>query len=272
MLHPSITNYQLHQMLGNDMVLYQRRVVNEAHMDPANLVAMQHALHSLFDAGEFVIAPKGGDMVIYFLKEPLEGAALHHNPTTDLSIQYLYARFAWAIFKLASWTVPQGQKRILLEGGHGGGGGQGGGGGGGGAYGGGNGGGGNGGGGSGGGENGGAKRPASGGFLTPKKTRRVSDEFTAVDSEREEKDQELAKTHFPFFLNDGDEATPWQYEHLMWYPGRHHADRLRKAYLDSNPNVRACSEPGTRVVPGDDVLELTGSGVLSEDEDEDALE
>ncbi|KDQ21899.1 hypothetical protein BOTBODRAFT_169079 [Botryobasidium botryosum FD-172 SS1] len=229
---------------------YQRHLIPgpaaDVHMDSGNLVAMQHAVYFLFDAAHFTIVPKDGKMVVYFLKAPREASALYHNrifDTTDLSVEYLYARFAWTVIKVASERVSDAMQ-ALLEGGDGGGSS-----------------------GRGGGNGGGQSRPpGSDGPRTPKKRPRVSDE-TAVDEgcyAYEKRDQELAQ-HFPFFLTDASEATPWQYEHLMWYPGKYRTDRLKKVYFDSHPNVRARSEPGTRVVLDGDVLEPTGSGVLSEE-------
>ncbi|KDQ21928.1 hypothetical protein BOTBODRAFT_141949 [Botryobasidium botryosum FD-172 SS1] len=271
----SMTNRRLYQMLNNEMFLYQRTETRVTHLDSGNLLAMQHTLRFLFDASYFAIVPKDNGMVVYFLRQPDEASALYHNQKVgrmDLTVQYLYARFAWTVFKLACEAVPADVQALFEGDGHDGerdngreeigndddeggsdndgssGGG-------------------------GGGESRIIKRAGDDISCTLKKIRKVSGEHTAVDCEHygyEEKDLALARKRFPFFLPEGGEATPWQYNELKWYPGKHHADQLREAYLESHPNIRACSDFGTRVVPDGDALEPTGSGVLSEDEDEDA--
>jgi hypothetical protein len=63
-----------------------------------NLFALRRDLHSLlFDQAKWVVVPKGGQMVVHFISQSYEAAALYHNKTfntAQLSHEFLFSRFA----------------------------------------------------------------------------------------------------------------------------------------------------------------------------------
>ncbi len=71
--------------------------------DPRNVLLLRSDLHSLFNARKFTIVPKGKAWVAHVLagRPDTELAALYHNVEllrlVDLSIECIFARFAWAI-------------------------------------------------------------------------------------------------------------------------------------------------------------------------------
>lgn len=76
--------------------------------DPRNLFALRKDLHMLFDKAAWVVMPKGGQMVVDFLKPSCDAAALYHNhpfDTRQVSHEFLFARFAWTVIKLARGIV-----------------------------------------------------------------------------------------------------------------------------------------------------------------------
>jgi hypothetical protein len=89
-------------MQTNGMVVYAARA-NEpfVHRDTRNLFALRWDIHTFqFDSGNLVIVPMDGRMVAHFIGTSRESAALYHNKPFDssnLSHEFLFARFAWAI-------------------------------------------------------------------------------------------------------------------------------------------------------------------------------
>ena len=77
--------------------------------DSRNLFTLHLDLHSLlFDQEKWVVIPKGGQMVIHFIGQSYEAAALYHNQTfntTQLSHEFLFSCFAWAIIEQAKWFI-----------------------------------------------------------------------------------------------------------------------------------------------------------------------
>ena len=101
------------------MEVYSLSNKKEPENDSRNLFALRLDLHSLlFDQAKWVVVPKGGQMVVYFISQSYEAAALYHNQTFDtaqLSHEFLFARFAWAIIEQAKSVVkPSLRKRFRL--------------------------------------------------------------------------------------------------------------------------------------------------------------
>lgn len=99
-----------HLVQRSDEAWFRDNVMMEYNMRPAaatddqrNLLLLRSDLHRLFDMRKFVMVPKGSAWVAHVLEgRPSEElAALYHNvelqPLVDLSIECLFARFAWAI-------------------------------------------------------------------------------------------------------------------------------------------------------------------------------
>jgi hypothetical protein len=87
---------------SNGMTLYNSRP--EAGTDDArNALLLRSDLHTLFDARKFVVVPKDNTWIVHVLvgRPSEELGALYHNvkllPLVDLSVECLFARFAWAV-------------------------------------------------------------------------------------------------------------------------------------------------------------------------------
>jgi hypothetical protein len=99
-----VANLLSYKMEQNEMYVY---------LDPplhingsSNLFALRWDLQwGLFDQATFVIVPKLGKLVVHFLRPTHQSAQLYHNVQFDhkdkLSHEALYARFAWALMKIA---------------------------------------------------------------------------------------------------------------------------------------------------------------------------
>jgi hypothetical protein len=93
-------------MQTNGMEVYAA-IVNETLVlrDSRNLFALRCDIHTFqFDSGNLVIVPVDGRMVTHFIDTSRESAALYHNnrfDSSNLSHEFLFARFAWAIIKKA---------------------------------------------------------------------------------------------------------------------------------------------------------------------------
>ena len=86
--------------------------------DSRDLFALRRDLHALlFDHGKWVVALKGDQIVVRFINQSYEAAALYHNQmfdTTQLSHEFLFARSAWAIIEHAKSVVAGLRKRFHL--------------------------------------------------------------------------------------------------------------------------------------------------------------
>ena len=86
----------------------------EPENNSKNLFALRCDLRSIFDCAKWIIVPKGGKMVVHFIDQSFEVAALYHNKpfnTVNLAHEFLYARFAWAIIQTSKSIVgPNRQK------------------------------------------------------------------------------------------------------------------------------------------------------------------
>ena len=75
------------------------------HADSRNLFALRWDIRTFqFDSGNLVVVPLDGRMVTHFIGRSHESGALYHNKLFDssnLSHEFLFARFAWAILKRA---------------------------------------------------------------------------------------------------------------------------------------------------------------------------
>ncbi len=102
----------------NNMRVYSLSEQKEEN-DSRNLFALRWDLHSLlFDQAKWVVVPKGGQMVVHFIGQSYEAAALYHNQafdTAQLSHEFLFSRFAWAIIEQAKWFLKSNlRKRFRL--------------------------------------------------------------------------------------------------------------------------------------------------------------
>jgi hypothetical protein len=233
------------------------------HVDSRNLFALRRDIHTFqFDSGNLVVVPIDGRMVTHFIGPSHESAALYHNKPFDssnLSHEFLFARFAWAIiekahtafmfhsatgrkaFRLKTANAApldegeevmrpdnrDGNEPVDLQQKSGVTGGQ-----------------------KGKGKK--RKRPGSPGFKDP------------AAGEAHELDEDIAKAKrvAPFFrmslkpflssqylsnvfvliVEPEGVANPYAYENMMWYPGYGIVERKKLEYMDAHPNIRACSE------------------------------
>ncbi|KAF8512996.1 hypothetical protein BDD12DRAFT_118628 [Trichophaea hybrida] len=69
-----------------------------------NLITLREDLHSIFDQRFFVLVPKGSAFHIHFLLVTEDLGPIYHNRevrglTSVVSPEFIFARFAWAIFR-----------------------------------------------------------------------------------------------------------------------------------------------------------------------------
>lgn len=105
---------------SNDMDQYvsqRNRVGTIAIDDPANSLLLRADLHCSFDKLQFIFVPKAsGVLVTHILNENIELCSLYHNATlhqAGVGPQFLFARFAWAIFPVLKGFIQKGQRRLL---------------------------------------------------------------------------------------------------------------------------------------------------------------
>lgn len=69
--------------------------------DRRNFITLRRDIHFLFDEGDYVYAPKDGTMRLHFITANTTYFQYHNSPfsTEHVHIKFLYARFAWGIFK-----------------------------------------------------------------------------------------------------------------------------------------------------------------------------
>ncbi|KAF8813406.1 hypothetical protein BYT27DRAFT_7180892 [Phlegmacium glaucopus] len=223
-----IPNEEGSWMRLNNMDLYSLSNKKEPENDSRNLFALRSDLHSLlFDQAKWVVVPKGGQMVVHFIDRSYEAAALYHNQTFDtaqLSHEFLFARFAWAIIEQAKSVIkPSLRKRFRLiiptsespvnEP---------------------------------------QAESAQGSVGTNqkepiKKKRKTMDAapLDVNDSQVNEvqelqEDLRLAERIAPFFFEEPDLRRD-RYHTMMWYPGKSIVERRKREYMDTHPNIRSRS-------------------------------
>jgi hypothetical protein len=104
----------------NEMDQYaimQRRGGDAALHDGANMLLLRADLHRAFDKKQFVFVPKAeGVICTHILGESIQARALYHNTPllkADVAPQYLFARFAWAIFPYLSGFLHRRISRLI---------------------------------------------------------------------------------------------------------------------------------------------------------------
>ncbi|KAI9768170.1 MAG: hypothetical protein M1840_005000 [Geoglossum simile] len=89
--------------------------------DVSNAILLRRDLHFEFDSRVFVIVPKGPTIgfVVHFLEPTTDIGPAHHNqqlhPIGEVTPQFLFARFAWAIFPALSMFMQQGVRRYVTR-------------------------------------------------------------------------------------------------------------------------------------------------------------
>ncbi|KIL63517.1 hypothetical protein M378DRAFT_25012 [Amanita muscaria Koide BX008] len=194
------------QMRSQNMELYTASP-DAAFMDrdPRNLFALRWDIHTFqFDSGNLVIVPMAGRMVVHFIGKSHESANLYHNQpfdTSNLSHEFLYARFAWAVIKNADAMADR--KAFNLESGD---------------------------------ADAVAEEVDGGGPSNP-----ASGSKAPAGPEALELAEDMAKAAkaAPFFLEPDGIANPYTYEQMVWYPGYKSVQRRKLEYMNAHPNIRA---------------------------------
>jgi hypothetical protein len=79
------------------------RQVSRAVNDIRNAIALRADIHRMFDEGSFAYVPKNGQMRFHFLStqyiDPYTKYQNSYFSTEDIPFQFLFSRFAWAVFK-----------------------------------------------------------------------------------------------------------------------------------------------------------------------------
>lgn len=85
--------------------------------DMKNCLRMRQDLHTIFDSKAFVLVPKMGSSHVHFLSAGPNYTKLYHNCMTedlDLAVEFLYARFAWAVLQMVVNFVSRRNVRIQI--------------------------------------------------------------------------------------------------------------------------------------------------------------
>lgn len=89
------------QFLRNGMEKYA--ISPKAKMDDLrNSIALRADFHYAFDTGSYAFAPRDGTMRVYFISDHLNNYMQYHDhsiSTANIHVNFLYARFAWAVLK-----------------------------------------------------------------------------------------------------------------------------------------------------------------------------
>ncbi|KAF8333266.1 hypothetical protein F5887DRAFT_1260808 [Amanita rubescens] len=195
----------------NNMRVYSLSDWKEEN-DSRNLFALRWDLQSLlFDQAKWV--------VVHFISRSYEAAALYRNQTfntAQLSHEFLFSRFAWAIIEQAKWFVKPGLRkrfRLIVPT---------------------------------------SESPVSEpqaesaqasvgmtriGTITKK---RKAMDFQVDEAQELEEDLRLAEKFAPFFFEEPDLRRD-RYHTMMWYPGKSIMERRKREYMDTHPNIRARS-------------------------------
>jgi len=95
-------------MAKNSMSKYGARSPG-LHLDLSNYFVLCASMHMQFDNANFVIVPKDSHMVVYYIGDTMS-TPIHHNQTFDdkaITREFLFARFAWSIIKMARESTPE---------------------------------------------------------------------------------------------------------------------------------------------------------------------
>ena len=106
----------------NGMFQYtqQQRPGTEPIDDSCNAILLRSDIHTIFDQKRLVLVPKISAFVVHILApgSTSELVDLYHNvqlqPLAGVAVEYLFARFAWAVFTLAANFLQQGYGRMLV--------------------------------------------------------------------------------------------------------------------------------------------------------------
>lgn len=85
--------------------------------DINNCLRMRQDLTTLFNTGAFVLTPKRGASHVHFLTVGPNYTKTYHNCMTedlDLAAEFVYARFAWAVFQMLRNFTDRGNIRVTI--------------------------------------------------------------------------------------------------------------------------------------------------------------
>lgn len=107
----------------NRMSRYAKAARPDMHMieSPRNAIVLRSDIHGIFDQKRFVLLPKRSEPPVFVIHVLVNNSPdlvdLYHNvslqPLYDVSIECLFARFAWSIFSYTAPFFAQGVDRVL---------------------------------------------------------------------------------------------------------------------------------------------------------------
>ena len=100
---------------NNDTSLGEQSLLD----DHANLILMRSDIHKAFDDGKFILYPKDATGFSLHVMEPSPDLGiLYHNarthPIVNCRPEFLYARFAWALFRFLSGFLVMPVDRVVI--------------------------------------------------------------------------------------------------------------------------------------------------------------
>ncbi|KAL2349871.1 hypothetical protein BJ546DRAFT_897082, partial [Cryomyces antarcticus] len=119
---PQSVNDWFHKNRMDDYILSPRRSGSSAIDDASNVMLLRSDIHKAFDAVKIALVPKASSsgsyvMVAHILELSPELVALYHNvplqPLKGLSVEFLFARFAWSMFSFVEGFLQARTERVL---------------------------------------------------------------------------------------------------------------------------------------------------------------
>ena len=117
-LCPKEENQWFHQQRMERYIRGMGKTGDLAVDDINNRVLLRADLHKTFDDNKFVFVPKDGEIVVHMLELSSELTGIYHNSRLhtleSVPREYLFARFAWAIFPFIGGFLQASKDRWLL--------------------------------------------------------------------------------------------------------------------------------------------------------------
>lgn len=118
-LCPVSENDWFHSQRMRNYVDDPRKTGDTAIYDVNNVIPLRADLHKSFDDGKFAFVPKDGELVVHMLWPSSELSQVYQNsrlhPMDSVPREYLFTRFAWALFPMLEGFLQDNQERLILS-------------------------------------------------------------------------------------------------------------------------------------------------------------
>lgn len=118
-LCPVSENDWFHAQNMQNYIEDSRKTGDMAVYDVNNMIPLRADLHKSFDDRKFVFVPKDRELVVHMLWPSSELSQLYQNsrlhPMDSVPREYLFTRFAWALFPMLEGFLQGNEERLLLS-------------------------------------------------------------------------------------------------------------------------------------------------------------